>query len=284
MIEIGLPGQHIPVIFDTGSGNLWVTSSRCKAFACLTHPSYSSAKSRKFKKIGIDVQVTFGTGTIIGEINQDQFKLGNLVIEEQKFGEIIDEIGDVFESGEFSGILGLSYPSMAVLGVTPVFDNIINSKILKNNLITFFYSLNEKTDGEITFGYIDNTRYYGKISYYPVIEQYYWTIQLDDIKYDGKSLGLCPNKCKAVIDTGTTLITGPSKDLKVLLNAIPVENDCKNYDKGGKLTFVFGGDEFDLNNEEHIYRSDVMGVKNCRAMMMPIDVPEPQYYLFNFTF
>ena len=29
-IAIGSPLQVIPVIFDTGSGNLWVTSSLCK--------------------------------------------------------------------------------------------------------------------------------------------------------------------------------------------------------------------------------------------------------------
>jgi cathepsin D len=277
-IEIGSPGQSIPVIFDTGSGNLWVTSSKCKAKACLIHPSYSSAKSKNYKKIGVGMQVTFGTGTIIGEINQDQFKLGNLIIPEQKFGEILDEIGEVFEDGEFSGILGLSYPALSAIDVTPVFDNIINSKILSNNLMTFFYSLNEETDGQITFGYIDNSKYIGDIKYHSVIDKYYWTIQMDDIKYDGKSLGLCQNKCKAVIDTGTTSITGPSKDLKVLLKAINVENDCTNYEKGGKLTFVFDGEEYDLSTEEHIFRSDVLGVRSCRALMMPIDVPEPQYH------
>jgi cathepsin D len=173
---------------------------------------------------------------------------------------------------------------MAAYGITPVFDNIINSKILKNNLMTFFYSLNEETDGQITFGYIDDTKYSGKINYFPVIDQYYWAIELDDIKYDGKSLGLCPNKCKAVIDSGTTFITGPTKDLKVLLKAIPVENNCDGYENGGKLTFVFKGDEYDLNTDEHIYRSDIMGISNCRAMMMPIDVPEPQYDFINIYF
>ena len=272
-----MPGQPIPVIFDTGSGNLWVTSSRCKAHACTIHTAYSHADSKKFKKLGLGVSVTFGTGKIVGEINQDQFKLGNLIIAEQKFGEILDEIGEVFEYGKFSGILGLSYPALAVRDVTPVFDNIIQNKFLEKNLISFYYSLNEQTDGQITFGYLDSTKYSGELIYYPVIDQHYWTIQLDDIKYNGKSLGLCPNKCKAVIDTGTTLITGPSRDLKVLLKAIPVGSDCKDYHLGGDLTFVFGGEEYNLSTNEHILQSEVLGVSSCRALMMPIDVPEPQY-------
>ena len=61
------------MIFDTGSGNLWVTSSNCKAYACKIHPSFDNKKSTKYRKLGGGVEVKFGSGTIIGEINQDQF-------------------------------------------------------------------------------------------------------------------------------------------------------------------------------------------------------------------
>lgn len=275
-IAIGNPPQSIPVIFDTGSGNLWVTSTLCKAYSCANHISYSRAKSQKFKRLGLGVQVTFGTGTVSGEINEDQFTVGNLNIPTQKFGEILDEDGDVFAAGKFSGILGLAYPSMAAYDVTPVFDSIINNHLLKSNVMTFYYSMNESTDGQITLGYLDKSKYIGDIKYYPVVDKFYWTIQLDDIKYKGKSLGLCKGGCKAVIDTGTTLITGPSESLKKLLNSIPVENDCRNYDKAADLTFVFKGDEYSLKPEEYILKAKGMGQQKCTALMMPLDVPEPQ--------
>lgn len=276
VIQIGDPPQEIPVIFDTGSGNLWVTSSLCKAFSCTNHISYSRAKSNKFKKIGLGVQVTFGTGVVSGEINEDQFKVGNLEIPKQKFGEILDESGDVFQAGKFSGILGLAYPEMAAYGLTPVFDSIINDKLLKNNIITFYYTFDENADGQITLGFIDDTKYSGPLKYYDVVDKYYWTLKLDDIKYDGKSLNLCNSGCKAVIDTGTTLITGPTDDLKTLLKAIPAENDCKNYDHTGSLTFVIGGDEYTLKPEEYIAKTHGFMSDNCRALMMALDVPSPQ--------
>jgi cathepsin D len=275
-IAIGEPPQKIPVIFDTGSGNLWVTSSLCKAYACQTHISYSESKSKKFKRLGLGVEVTFGTGQVTGEINSDDFTLGNLKISEQKFGEILDEEGDVFSAGHFSGILGLAYPSMAAYGNTPVFDSIIQQKLLKSNILTFYYSYNENTDGQITLGYIDKNKYKGDIKYYKVIDKYYWTIKMDDIKYNGVSLGLCKNGCKAVIDTGTTLITGPTNDLKTLLKAIPVENDCNHYDIAKDISFVFNGDEYKLDKSEYMIKTIMYGSDSCRALMMPLDIGEPQ--------
>jgi cathepsin D len=275
MIAIGQPPQEIPVIFDTGSGNLWVTSTQCKAYACSKHVSYSRKKSKKFKRIGLGVQVTFGTGRVEGEINQDQFTLGQIVIQRQMFGEILDETGDVFAAGKFSGILGLAYPNMAAHGFKPVFDSIIDEKLLRNNIMSFYYSLDESVDGQITLGYVDTSKFKGKITYYPVIDKYYWTIKMDDIKYNGKSLGLCPDGCKAVIDTGTTLITGPSQDLRHLLRNIPVENDCANYDQAEDLTFVFNGDEYSLKPDEYMVKTKVLGNSKCRALMMPLDIPFP---------
>jgi len=271
-----MPPQSVPVIFDTGSGNLWVTSSLCKSFACASHPSYNRSESSDFKKIGLGVSVTFGTGRIKGQINQDTFTLGNIKISNQKFGEILREDGSVFQAGKFSGILGLAYPKMAAYGIVPVFDNIINQHLLKRNIMSFYYSVNQNTEGEITLGYIDPNRFTGKISYFPVIDKFYWTIKLDDIRLGKKSLGLCGDDgCKAIVDTGTSLITGPSRELRKVLKAITVENDCSNYETSEPIVFVFSGQEFKLDVPDYILKKEAGGRKFCRAMMMPLDVPFP---------
>jgi hypothetical protein len=223
------------------------------------------------------VEVTFGTGTVVGEINADQIVLGNIVVDKQKFGEILDEIGDVFTDAKFSGILGLGYPGMAAYDAVPVFDSMINDKSLKRNIISFYYSYNENEEGEILIGDIDVSKFEGDLKYHDVIDQYYWTIKLDDVKYNGKSLGLCPpDGCRAVLDTGTTLITGPTDSLRTLLDTIPADNDCNNYDESGDITFVFNGSEYTLTKDEYIIKTTSFGYDSCRALMMPLDVPEPQ--------
>lgn len=165
---------------------------------------------------------------------------------------------------------------MSAYGVVPVFDSIIQHKLLKRNIIAFYYSLNENTRGEITLGYVNPNRFKSKLIYYQVVDQFYWTIYLDDIKIGDDSLNLCPLGCKAIVDTGTSLITGPTRDLHKLLRKIPCERNCHNYDQSPPLVFVFTGDDYALNTVDYVVRRSIFGTHSCRPMLMPLDVPEPQ--------
>lgn len=75
-IGIGTPPQYLSVIFDTGSSNLWVTSSQCGSVECHTHASFNASASSTYRKVGYEIQVRFGTGEIEGFISEDTFTLG----------------------------------------------------------------------------------------------------------------------------------------------------------------------------------------------------------------
>ena len=66
------------------------------------------------------------------------------------------------------------------------------------------------------------------------------------------------------MNTGTSLITGPTKELKELLRKILVENNCKGFDKAPKLSFYFEEDEYELKGDEYIIKNDILplGLKN----------------------
>ena len=56
---------------------------------------------------------------------------------------------------------------------------------------------------------------------------------------------LSGNKCKMVVDTGTSVLTGPSSKLQPIIEKIGnVSSDCSNLKSLPTLTFTLGGKDF----------------------------------------
>ncbi|KAG1367968.1 hypothetical protein COCNU_14G004360 [Cocos nucifera] len=94
-IAIGTPPQKFTVIFDTGSSNLWVPSSKCYfSIACLFHSRYRSTRSSTYQKNGKPADIHYGTGSISGFFSQDHVTVGDLVVKDQTIiAEINHKIG-----------------------------------------------------------------------------------------------------------------------------------------------------------------------------------------------
>ncbi|NXO05557.1 CATE protein, partial [Rhinopomastus cyanomelas] len=63
-----------------------------------------------------------------------------ITVNNQQFAESITEPGTAFLDAEFDGILGLAYPSLAVDGVTPVFDNMMAQDLVELPLFSVYMS------------------------------------------------------------------------------------------------------------------------------------------------
>ncbi|XP_008578662.1 PREDICTED: cathepsin E isoform X2 [Galeopterus variegatus] len=193
-ISIGSPPQNFTVIFDTGSSNLWVPSVYCTSPACKTHTRFYPSQSSTYTALGNSFSIQYGTGSLSGITGVDQVSVEGLTVIGQKFGESVTEPGQTFVDAEFDGILGLGYPSLAVGGVTPVFDNMMAQNLVGLPMFSVYLS-SDSEDGsrsELTFGGYDHSHFSGSLNWVPVTKQGYWQITLDDMLWCVTTSTSCP--------------------------------------------------------------------------------------------
>jgi len=276
-IDIGSPKQKFDVIFDTGSSNLWITSTECKTLSCQLHRQFNPKSSSTFKRLDLALQVEFGSGSVEGSLAEDVIAIGPVEVSHQAFGLIEKEDGDVFESVKFDGILGLSFPELSGADYPPLFDSIMKEKLLLSQSFSFYFGDNDRSS--LILGAPVTELYTGPITWLEVSRELYWEVQLVDILLDGKPLGLCANGCRAVLDTGTSLMTGPPDGIRTLLEKLPNPDDC-NPKNMPVITYVLsdqnGIHKFTLEPEFYMIGADEGELEYCWPGFMGLEIAEPR--------
>lgn len=233
-IGVGTPPQNFTVIFDTGSSNLWVPSSKCFfSIACYIHSKYKSTKSTSYSKIGKSCEINYGSGSISGFFSQDSVEVGDLAIKNQIFIEATQEGSLAFLLAKFDGILGLGFQEISVGDAVPVWYNMLRQNLVDDDVFSFWFNRdpNAKEGGEIVFGGVDPKHYKGKHTYVPVTKKGYWQFDMGDFLIGNHSTGICEGGCAAIVDSGTSLLVGPTPVIAEINHAIGAEGfvnaECK---------------------------------------------------------
>ncbi|CAI9264138.1 unnamed protein product [Lactuca saligna] len=233
-ISIGSPPQTFTVIFDTGSSNLWVPSSKCIfSIACYFHNRFKGTKSSTYTKIGDNLQINYGSGSISGFSSKDTVQVGDICVEDQDFIEVTKEGSLAFVIGKFDGIFGLGFKEISVGDLQPVWYNMVEQGLVKEQVFSFWLNRNEADEegGELVFGGVDPNHFIGKHSYVPVTRKGYWQFNMGDFLIGNQSTGFCEGGCAAIVDSGTSLLAGPTAVVTEINYAIGGEgvlsSECK---------------------------------------------------------
>uniref|UniRef100_A0A0C9S9Q7 TSA: Wollemia nobilis Ref_Wollemi_Transcript_7033_2031 transcribed RNA sequence n=1 Tax=Wollemia nobilis TaxID=56998 RepID=A0A0C9S9Q7_9CONI len=233
-VGIGTPAQTFTVIFDTGSSNLWVPSSKCYfSLACFFHSKFKAAQSSTYQKDGKSCDIQYGSGAISGFLSKDHVSIGELIVKDQIFTETTKEPGLTFLMAKFDGILGLGFQEIAVDKVVPVWYNVVDQGLVQEPVFSFWMNRNvdEEEGGEIVFGGVDPNHFKGNHTYVPVTRKGYWQFDMGDFLIDDESTGFCAGGCAAIVDSGTSLLAGPTGIITEINHAIGasgiVSQECK---------------------------------------------------------
>lgn len=288
-ICIGTPCQIFNVIFDTGSSNLWIPSKKCPLtnLACMLHNKYDSSKSSTYVVNGTKFAIQYGSGQCSGVVSGDDVTVAGLTVTKQLFGEALKEPGLAFVIAKFDGILGMGYPSIAVDGLEPWFNNAFEQHVIAENKFSFWLNRdNTSNGGELYFGGSNPDHYTGNFTCTNVTRQAYWQFLLEGGSVAGGT-DFCSGGCQAIADTGTSLIAGPKREIKKIQEAIGATPtvggeytvNCNKIPSMPDITFHIAGKEFVLTPEQYVLQITQDGETKCLSGFMGIDLPDPLWIL-----
>ncbi|KAK0143658.1 Cathepsin E [Merluccius polli] len=284
-VSIGTPQQNFSVVFDTGSADLWVPSSYCVSQACDHHRRFRAFESTSFSHDGRMFGINYGSGHLLGVMARETLKVSGVSVLDQEFGESVYEPGSTFLLAQFDGVLGLGYPALAQILGRPVFDNMMSENTLEQPVFSFYLTRRSggEAGGELLLGGTDEDLYTGPINWLPVTAKGYWQVKMDSVAVQAVR-SLCPHGCQAIVDTGTSLIAGPTSDiitLHELIGATPTNIgeyvlDCSRLSSLPHVTFNLGGVEYILNAQEYV-RKEMLGDRElCFSGFQAVDILSPE--------
>ena len=145
-----------------------------------------------------------------GFVSQDTMKIGDLVVEEQDFGEATT-FAEVVFGDKVDGVFGLGFQGHAVNLVVPPFYKMINKEGLLADPVFAFYFGNVSKEGdeaEILFGGINDDHFIGDLVPLPIQNRPTWEVEFNALTF-GEDTFVLENTV-ASLDTGSAMIGLPS--------------------------------------------------------------------------
>jgi len=254
--DFKIGGQDIRGIFDTGSFELLVRSTRCSA---CTHPTpaYDHSLSKSYEKNGTVTKHVFGSGPCISMKGYEEIDVGPLKSHGQSFWEIVEHKIQVLDTANFAAIVGIG-PNFA-------YGNQDKTLLMNFGVKEFSICLQRTpgSDGFMTWG-SEVTADYKEKSYARanVVGKHHWVTRMHNVSF-GKSplndnyanVPCTGGGCAAIIDSGTSLIAAPGLALQQLSTQIePIMEDCSNMHLLPTLHFIIDGTELTLPPEAYVMR------------------------------
>ncbi|CAG0898151.1 unnamed protein product [Darwinula stevensoni] len=221
---------------------------------------------------------------MMGFLSTDTVTIGDIAVKGQTFAEATIQPGSTFVDAKFDGILGMGYQTLSVDNATTVLENMVLQQLIQYPIFSFYLNRDPSATegGELIIGGSDPNYYKGSLTYVPVTSQGYWQFKMDKVRL-GHQAVYCFNGCQAIADTGTSLITGPSRVINALNRRIgghPIGGGeymirCSLIHRLPPIHFILAGKSFTLRGRDYVLRVSERGQTFCLLGFTGLDIPPP---------
>ncbi|CAL1706109.1 unnamed protein product [Somion occarium] len=236
-VSIGTPAQQFSVVLDTGSSDLWVASTGCRSCDSET-PSFDPTRSSTIQRIQTsqsgqsEVDIHYGSGQVAGIVAQDTVSMGGFTNTQQTM-LVATQLSSGLLDGVASGIMGLAFEALASTESTPFWQGLLQGSQLATPEMSFWLTREldnrnareNEFGGEFTLGGTNSSLFTGDIEFINLpstSQQTFWLLSMTGATVQGKNVQVpTGNLALSAIDTGTTLIGGPTDGVKAIYDAVP---------------------------------------------------------------
>ncbi|KAF5353146.1 hypothetical protein D9758_008755 [Tetrapyrgos nigripes] len=278
-IAVGTPPVSYSVVLDTGSADLWLADKDCSG--CNNIPRFDYSASSTFKNTSVPFSIKYGSGAAAGTLGQDTVQMAGFSVESQVFA-VCNQISDGLLDDPVSGLLGLGFETIAASKAPPFWESLVKNGAWDQPLMSFqltrMQNVSSATEleagGTFTMGFTDSSLFTGDIDYNNIPDgmETYWIQQMSSLTSQGSSISLSTATQYAAIDTGTTLVGGPSSVISQIFaqveGAQPATGNYEGYytfpcDTDVTVTMAFGGKSWTVSPDDfrvaEISRGECLG-------------------------
>uniref|UniRef100_A0A2K5HKQ5 Peptidase A1 domain-containing protein n=1 Tax=Colobus angolensis palliatus TaxID=336983 RepID=A0A2K5HKQ5_COLAP len=155
----------------------------------------------------------------------------------------------------------------------PTADVHTNERTEKFVSSSLTFHSDDQSGSVVIFGGIDSSYYTGSLNWVPVSVEGYWQISVDSITMNGEAIA-CSEGCQAIVDTGTSLLTGPTSPIANIQSDIGASENsdgemvvsCSAISSLPDIIFTINGIQYPVPPSAYILQSEGSCISGFQGM------------------